>query len=78
MRYTPEDLPTPAERPDGDVVIFDGKCVFCIGQVRNLLKFDGKERLAFMSLHDPEVTQRFPDLTYDQMMKQMYLSLIHI
>ena len=73
MRYTPDDLPTPAERPGADIVIFDGKCVFCIGQVRNLLKLDGKDRLAFMSLHDPEVVQRFPDLTYDQMMKQMYV-----
>ena len=73
MRHTPDDLPTPADRPDADVVIFDGKCVFCTGQVRNLLKFDGKERLAYMSLHDPEVQRRFPDLTHDQMMKQMYV-----
>jgi predicted DCC family thiol-disulfide oxidoreductase YuxK len=72
-RYTPEDLPTPADRPSADVVIFDGRCVFCTGQVRNLLKLDGKGRLAFMSLHDPEVVQRFPNLTYDQMMKQMYV-----
>lgn len=73
MRYTPDDLPTPADHPDADVVIFDGKCVFCAGQVRNLLKLDGKARLAFMSLHDPEVERRFPDLTHDQMMKQMYV-----
>jgi len=73
MRHTPEDLPTPADRPDADVVIFDGKCVFCTGQVRNLLKLDGKGRLAFMSLHDPEVERQFPELTYDQMMKQMYV-----
>ena len=26
-----------------------------------------------MSLHDPEVAERYPDLTYDQMMKQMYI-----
>ncbi len=73
MRYTPDDLPTPTDRPDADIVIFDGKCVFCAGQVRNLMKLDGKERLAFMSLHDPQVERQFPDLTYDQMMKQMYV-----
>jgi len=73
IQYTPDDLPTPAELPDADVVIYDGKCVFCLGQVRNLKKFDGKDNLAFMSLHDPAVAERYPDLTYEQMMKQMYV-----
>lgn len=71
--YTPDDLPTPAHLPAADVVIYDGKCVFCLGQVRNLKKFDGGSRLAFMSLHDPEVGERFPDLTFEQMMKQIYV-----
>ena len=72
-RYTPVDLPSPAERPDADVVIYDGNCIFCEKQVRNLLWFDGGQRLSFMSLHDPEVTRRYPELSYDQMMDQMYV-----
>jgi predicted DCC family thiol-disulfide oxidoreductase YuxK len=64
-------LPTPAERPDADIVIYDGHCKFCTGQVRNLARWDGKGRLAFLSLHDPEVAKRFPDLTYDQMMEEL-------
>lgn len=71
--YTPDDLPTPSQFPAADVVIYDGKCVFCLGQVRNLKKFDGKGRMAFMSLHDPAVANRYPDLTYQQMMKQIYV-----
>jgi predicted DCC family thiol-disulfide oxidoreductase YuxK len=71
--YTPDDLPTPEQAPEADVVIYDGKCVFCLGQVRNLKKFDRDGQLAFMSLHDPAVAQRCPDLTYDQMMKQIYV-----
>lgn len=71
--YTPDDLPTPAKFPGADIVIYDGKCVFCLGQVRNLKKFDGAGRLAFMSLHDPAVGERFPDLTFEQMMKQIYV-----
>ena len=68
-----DPLPTPADLPDAHVVIFDGKCVFCQKQVRNLRKFDGGERLAFVSLHDPLVAERYPDLTYEQMMDQMYV-----
>ena len=66
-------LPSPHELPNADVVIYDGKCVFCTSQVKNLKRFDGKNRLAFVSLHDSFVADQFPDLTYDQLMEQMYL-----
>ena len=66
-------LPSPQDRPDSDVVIFDGQCVFCRGQVERLARWDGGERLAFLSLHDPVVAERYPDLTYEQLMEQMYV-----
>ena len=68
-----EGLPSPSELPAADVVIFDGKCNFCIQQVRHLKRLDGKDRLAFVSLHDPWVQQHYPDLTHDQMMEQIYV-----
>jgi predicted DCC family thiol-disulfide oxidoreductase YuxK len=34
---------------------------------------DGKNRIAFVSLHDDWVAERFPDLTHQMMMDQMYL-----
>ena len=60
------------------MVIYDGKCVFCQKQVRNLRKFDGGDRLAFVSLHDPLVAERYPDLTYEQMMDQMYVIPVEV
>jgi len=67
-------LPSPAENPDADVVIYDGHCKFCTGQVQNLARWDGQgRRLAFLSLHDPLVASRYPDLTYDQLIEQMYV-----
>jgi predicted DCC family thiol-disulfide oxidoreductase YuxK len=67
-------LPTPAENPDAEIVIFDGHCKFCTAQVKNLARWDKDgRRLAFLSLHDPEVAKRYPDLTYEQMMEQMYV-----
>lgn len=71
---TSKHLPTPAENPAADIVIFDGHCKFCTWQVSNLARWDGhRRRLAFLSLHDPEVARRFPDLTYDQLMQAMYV-----
>ncbi len=70
---TSDGLPTVAERPDADVVIFDGDCNFCRSQVARLDRWDRAERLAFVSLHDPIVAERYPDLSHEQMMDQMYL-----
>lgn len=67
-------LPTIAENPQADVVIYDGDCNFCTGQVERLARWDGTgKRLAFVSLHDPVVAKRWPDLTYDMLMEQMYV-----
>lgn len=59
--------------PSGDVVIYDGQCAFCRAQVDRLARWDGRGRLSFLSLHDPEVAQRFPDLTHAQLMHQLHV-----
>lgn len=67
------DLPDPDARPDADVVIFDGHCNFCRGGVERLNWLDRGNRLAFISLHDPRVAQRYSDLSHDDLMLQMYV-----
>jgi predicted DCC family thiol-disulfide oxidoreductase YuxK len=64
-------LPTPADLPQADVVIYDGECKFCRASVRKLQRFDGRGRLAFLPLQDPEVARRYPDLTHDELMQYM-------
>jgi len=66
-------LPTVDELPEADVVIFDGHCRFCTGQVERINRCDGGDRLAFISLHDPVVAKRWPDLTHEQLMDAMYV-----
>ena len=56
-----DHLPTPAELPNAPVVIYDGHCKFCTGQVKNVRRWDGRDRVAFISLHDPEVARRWLD-----------------
>jgi predicted DCC family thiol-disulfide oxidoreductase YuxK len=64
-------LPTLADRPAADVVIYDGHCRFCTRQVERLAAWDRRGRLAFLSLHDPAVARRYPDLTHDRLMEEM-------
>ncbi len=66
-------LPSPTELPSAVVLIYDGKCQFCTQQVKRLHRWDGKERLAFISLHDPSVTAAYPDLTHEKLLEQMYI-----
>ena len=48
-------LPTPDQRTDSIVMIYDGHCQFCTAQVRRLARWDRGGRLSFVSLHDPLV-----------------------
>lgn len=66
-------LPSPSELPEADVVVYDGQCIFCIGQVSRLRRWDGGDRLSFISLHDEYVKQRCSDLTHEQLMKEIYV-----
>jgi predicted DCC family thiol-disulfide oxidoreductase YuxK len=67
-------LPDPDSRSDADVVIFDGQCRFCRAGVNQLRRLDvGGRRLTYLSLHDERVATRYPDLTHDQLMEQMYV-----
>ena len=66
-------LPTPTDRPNADVVIYDGQCKFCQANVAIFARLDRGQRLAFISLHDPEVYERWPDLSHDDLMREMVI-----
>lgn len=66
-------LPSPAERPNADVVVYDGNCRMCTAQVRKLAWWDCQGKLSYLSLHDPEAERRYPDLTHEMLMEQMYV-----
>jgi predicted DCC family thiol-disulfide oxidoreductase YuxK len=68
-----QPLPTPAERPEADVVIYDGECGICTSQVQRLPWWDAGMRLSYLSLHDPEVARRWPDLPHDRMMQEIVI-----
>ncbi|MFN9342427.1 MAG: thiol-disulfide oxidoreductase DCC family protein [Planctomycetota bacterium] len=64
-------LPSPAERPRADIVIYDGECQFCCRQVARLDWLDRGGRLAFLSLHDPAVAALLPGMSHEELMKEM-------
>jgi len=69
--FSGQHLPGPDERPEADVVIYDGHCRICTTQVRKLLWWDSGQRLAYVSLHNPLIAERYPDLSHDQLMQEM-------
>lgn len=59
--------------PERDTILFDGDCRFCTSSVKILRWLDWTRRLDFVSLHDPLVKVRFSDLTFEQLMDQMWV-----
>lgn len=66
-------LADPDESPNSDIVIWDGDCRFCRKQVERLAWFDATQSLSYMSLHDPRVAERFPQLSHEQLMAQLWV-----
>ncbi|MEM1303442.1 MAG: DCC1-like thiol-disulfide oxidoreductase family protein, partial [Planctomycetota bacterium] len=61
---TRDAFPPPADRPGADVVLYDGECNFCRAQMQRLTRWDTGGRLAYLSIHDPVVAERWPDLSH--------------
>ena len=55
------------------MLIYDGQCNFCRASVGSLRRLDWTGRLAYISLHDPRVSQRWPELSHEQLMEQIWL-----
>ena len=68
----PTPLPTPEDRPDADVVLYDGRCGFCRARVEQLRWLEGRgKRLAYVSLHDAAVAERWPDVSPERLLDEM-------
>lgn len=64
---------TTAHHPDRDTVLYDGQCRFCRSQIAILRRCDLAGGLTFTSLHAPSVATDFPELSYDDLLDQMYV-----
>jgi predicted DCC family thiol-disulfide oxidoreductase YuxK len=64
-------LPTREDRPEAELVIYDGYCQFCLAQMRLLLGLDLEGNLAFLSLHDERCDLLLPGVSVEQRMKAM-------
>lgn len=60
----------PPARP---VVLYDGDCRFCQGQMRNLLALAKTDALSPLSFQDEGVLDRFEGLTHERCMEAMHL-----
>jgi predicted DCC family thiol-disulfide oxidoreductase YuxK len=54
-------------------VIYDGQCEICTSQVGKLPWWDCQHHLAYLSLHDPRVSERWPDLSLERLQQEMCL-----
>jgi predicted DCC family thiol-disulfide oxidoreductase YuxK len=69
----PPALPGPDQRPLAVVLIYDGQCRICAAQVGLIERWFAAGQLAYLSLHDARVGMRYPDLSHEDLMRQMYV-----
>lgn len=65
--------PNPGWHGPKSLLIFDGECRFCRSQIAFLKRLDVTSKLEFLSLHDARVSVLLPDLSFEQLMEQMWL-----
>lgn len=65
------NLPRPEDRPEADVVLYDGQCRFCRAGMRRLTWWDCQGKLSYLSIHDPQVPERWPDLPHERLLDEM-------
>ena len=56
-----------------DLVLYDGKCRFCQGQVKLLRRLDRGRRLSYLSLHDADAKNCVADIPPEDVMREMYV-----
>ena len=66
-------LPCPDNKLSTDVIIYDGECGICTAQVHKLPWWDCQQKLSYLSLHDPQVATRWPQLSADRLKEEMCL-----
>jgi predicted DCC family thiol-disulfide oxidoreductase YuxK len=59
--------------PFRHTLLYDGDCPLCRAAVRRLRELDPDGRLEFLAGGDPEVAQRFPQLTPDALDASLHL-----
>lgn len=57
---------------DKPILLFDGRCPFCLAQVTRLKSLVG-EVISLVSFQDDGVLPQFPGLTYEECMKEIKL-----
>lgn len=60
-------------RPTRDLVLYDGACRFCRSQIAILRRLDLAGRLEFVSLHEARVSRDLPELSREELMREMVL-----
>jgi predicted DCC family thiol-disulfide oxidoreductase YuxK len=57
------------------IVLYDGLCRFCTASAKKLARLAGKDRVETVSFQEDGVLARFPELSYDALMKRMHVVL---
>lgn len=63
------------ETPSRPTVIYDGRCRICTASADRIRRLDVRGELALLSLHEPAVAARFPEIRREDVLESMHVVL---
>jgi predicted DCC family thiol-disulfide oxidoreductase YuxK len=64
-------MPSSNATPTILTVLYDGSCTFCTTSAARVAHFDRRRQIELLDLHEPSVSQRFPQVDRDIAMRWM-------
>lgn len=68
----PVRVATPPPRP---TMLYDGRCRICTAGADQIRALDRESRIDVLSLHEPAVAHRFPEVTRNEVLRTMHFIL---
>jgi predicted DCC family thiol-disulfide oxidoreductase YuxK len=62
-----------ANAPTKPTVLYDGRCRICTASADRIRAHDPTHTLDVISLHEPQVAARFPEITREAVLEEMHL-----
>lgn len=68
--HAPVRVSSPPARP---TVLYDGRCALCTGSAERIRALDHARVFDLLSLHEPEVARRFPEIELAAVLEEMHV-----
>lgn len=53
-------------------IFYDGNCPLCLAEMQHLKKYDSRNQIVLINIHQDDFTAQYPDITFENAMKILH------